>query len=60
MNKCPVCSEEATYNCRCPRMDSGCKNGHEWHRCVIHEVIVLGHSDHSISTFSCTCVPKSE
>jgi len=59
-NKCPICGELAQGSCRCPRGDSSCKNGHEWHTCTIHKKIVLGPSDHSTDTFSCTCLKEEE
>lgn len=54
-NRCPECGEEAETTCRCPRRDSVCKNGHEWHTCFVHKVIVVGQSDHRKSITSCTC-----
>lgn len=53
--KCPVCGEEAIESCRCPKLDSVCKNGHEWHTCLKHQKIVIGSSDHSRPTFECSC-----
>jgi hypothetical protein len=55
MTDCPICGEKAISSCRCPRGDSTCENGHEWHRCTIHNSIVIGPSDHSLDTFTCTC-----
>jgi len=55
-NKCPVCGEPPISTCRCFRADSKCKNGHEWHRCTIHDTLVMGSSDHSTPTMSCTCL----
>jgi hypothetical protein len=54
-NKCPVCGEMALSRCKCPRADSRCKFGHQWHTCAKHNKIVLGLSNHSIPTFDCTC-----
>lgn len=54
-NNCPECGEKPEWGCRCPRHDSGCKNGHRWHTCTIHHVKVRGESDHSTDTFTCTC-----
>ena len=55
MENCPICHQPPKVRCRCPRGDSTCENGHEWHTCMIHHVIVLGLSDHSTPTLSCTC-----
>lgn len=52
---CPQCGEKAVISCRCPRCDSSCKNGHSWHTCVKHGKKVMGQSDHSTNTFTCTC-----
>lgn len=54
-NICPVCGKEAKLTCKCFRQDSVCEDGHEWHTCTIHHVKVLGKSDHSTNTMSCTC-----
>lgn len=55
MLHCPICNELAFSICKCFRHDSECKNGHTWHTCTIHKVKVLGKSDHSIPTMTCTC-----
>ncbi len=58
MNLCPVCQKPAKMTCKCPRLDSTCENGHEWHYCPVHhDKVNLGHSDHAKS--DCTC-PKEE
>jgi len=54
-NECPVCHEPAVVTCRCPLSDSKCKNGHEWHWCPVHRVVVMGASDHTGDTFRCRC-----
>lgn len=54
-NLCPVCNEPAVSTCRCPRRDSKCKNGHNWHTCTVHHTLVQGASNHSLGTFVCTC-----
>lgn len=53
--RCPICHGEVARTCKCPRTDSVCENGHEWHTCTVHNVYVEGHSDHSTDTSSCTC-----
>lgn len=54
MNLCPVCETPAVVNCKCPRLDSRCANGHEWHYCPVHhDKVNLGMSDHAKS--ECTC-----
>ena len=58
MDYCPVCGEKAIAICKCFRADSNCKNGHNWHTCVIHNKIVIGESDHKIPIDRCTCVIK--
>lgn len=54
-NTCPICGEDAVRTCKCFRKDSTCKNGHDWHTCTIHKIKVIGRSDHSLPTFTCTC-----
>jgi hypothetical protein len=53
--KCPICGADRTLTCRCFRVDSTCANGHKWHQCVKHRVLVEGHSDHALSMDVCTC-----
>lgn len=54
---CPVCGMDYLRRCRCPRSDSACANGHEWHYCLAHDEprIVVGKSDHSIDIMTCIC-----
>ena len=54
-NLCPICGEKPMGNCKCPRRDSYCSNGHWWHTCVVHNIVILGASDHSMPTNICTC-----
>lgn len=56
-NLCPICGAPAKTVCKCPRKDSECKNGHQWHYCVKHHTLIAGKSDHSIKTYECIC-PK--
>ena len=58
LEKCSVCGESVVSRCRCPRGDRCCKNGHNWHRCMIHKVRVPGQSDHGTPTFTCTCLKE--
>jgi hypothetical protein len=30
-NDCPVCTQEALYECECEYKDKQCKNGHVWY-----------------------------
>lgn len=59
-NNCPVCGEKAIMSCKCPRHDSVCTNKHKWHTCTIHDVKVLGSSNHSTDTMTCTCLNKNK
>lgn len=52
---CPICGEDATYSCKCPKLDSICRNGHEWHICLVHNKKVLGPYNHISSTMKCSC-----
>ena len=54
-NECPTCHEPAVVTCRCPLGDSECKNGHHWHRCPVHGVVLLGAADHGGDTVRCRC-----
>lgn len=56
-NSCPVCGGPAVMTCRCLKGDSSCSKGHHWHRCLVHNKIVIGHSSHGTS--GCTC-PEPE
>ena len=42
---CPFCGAGYTSQCRCPRSDMECQNGHEWHH--DGEFIHAGRSDHA-------------
>lgn len=57
---CPICGEKWVSRCKCIRMDSTCKNGHHWHLCPVHKKIVIGMSDHSVDTNTCTCEIKGD
>ncbi len=54
-NRCPICEGPAVTCCRCMRGDSVCAQGHQWHTCVPHGVVVVGSSDHALNTNTCTC-----
>jgi hypothetical protein len=56
-NVCPVCGKPPASTCKCPRADSTCECGTQWHTCGFHKKIVLGHSDHSKNSDECTCAP---
>jgi hypothetical protein len=52
---CPVCGQMYALRCKCFVGDRTCSQGHHWFICPVHNVIVIGESDHSKSTFSCHC-----
>jgi hypothetical protein len=52
---CPVCGAGAKACCKCPLADTVCQNGHHWHRCLVHDVVVVGEADHAIDTMTCRC-----
>lgn len=52
---CPICSAPAKSVCRCKRSDTVCKNGHDWHICPVHDVPVIGKSDHAVPMTQCSC-----
>lgn len=56
MDRCPVCDSPSEGSCRCPRSDSSCANGHEWHLCFPCHKIVLSGSDHKLDITACTCL----
>lgn len=58
MNNCPTCNLPALSTCRCMRGDSTCAKGHSWHQCLVHQVMVLGISDHAKPGCSCPQKPK--
>lgn len=54
-NLCPVCAEPPEITCKCPRSESRCANGHEWHTCSVHRKVVMGKADHRFDMTTCTC-----
>ena len=54
-DKCPICNGNISTRCRCLKGDSSCVNGHQFHRCLKHEVFVEGDSDHCRPTMECSC-----
>jgi len=56
---CPVCSAPAKGVCRCKRSDTTCANGHKWHICPVHDVIVIGLSDHAAPMTQCSCKKRN-
>jgi hypothetical protein len=54
---CPVCTERCVERCKCDLGDSRCKNGHDWFTCPVHQLIVLGNSDHNKGYEVCQCRP---
>jgi hypothetical protein len=59
---CPVCAKPAVANCKCFLRDSRCENGHTWHTCRVHNVIVVPqHPNHSSTpSKQCTCVQEEK
>lgn len=55
MDKCPVCGGDFIVQCRCPLSHRQCAKGHQWHRCPVHDVIVVGPDDHKKPTNDCHC-----
>lgn len=58
--ECPICSKEAIMQCRCPKADMKCENGHNWHTCAVHGTVVMGAADHTVPTFECSCLKKNK
>ena len=61
MNTCPTCGELAVTQCRCPRSESRCKNGHDWFYCLAHipPKSVVGKADHAKTDWEkCFCVQE--
>lgn len=52
---CPICGEKYVMRCKCPLGCMVCNSGHEWHTCILHNVIVMGKADHSLATNKCRC-----
>jgi hypothetical protein len=52
---CPICGKESSGTCKCMRHDCCCENGHQWHTCTVHHKIVIGQSNHTLPTKTCTC-----
>lgn len=52
--RCPVCGGPALLRerCRCSTMDIKCPEGHRWHTCRVHKVLVVGDGH---SRTGCTC-----
>ena len=55
---CPTCKKEPEVTCKCPRADSTCACGTQWHTCQVHHKLVLGPSDHCKPMDECTCLPR--
>lgn len=51
---CPTCGGEAISICKCERRDSYCGEGHHWHKCLVHDEIILRDADHRV--VGCSCV----
>ncbi len=52
-NLCPVCKEPPKITCKCPISDSTCANGHHWHICQAHFVVVPRLGRHGFEGCSC-------
>ena len=53
---CPACGGEAVATCKCPRNDTWCEQGHQWHRCPVHNKTVMGNSHGlGVGINGCTC-----
>jgi hypothetical protein len=55
MGNCKICGGKIKLTCRCPRSDSTCENGHEYHWSPYHKEWHLGESNHTTDTFSPDC-----
>jgi hypothetical protein len=53
--RCVICGAPLKCWCKCPRQDSICENGHEFHYSPYHSEYHLGHSDHGTDTFGPDC-----
>ncbi len=57
---CPVCNQRFTSQCRCLLGDKTCANGHHWHRCPVHKVVLLGKADHTLPSNTCRCPQETQ
>lgn len=58
---CPTCGGEPQLRCRCILADSMCSQGHHWHVCPVHHLVVVGEADHTAGdTMRCTCKEASK
>jgi hypothetical protein len=55
---CRICGGDCVRTCKCNRGDSFCAQGHHWHRCVEHGVIVSGGADHAHGAPDCNCAGR--
>jgi len=55
---CPICDQKPVINCKCPMFDARCQNGHEWHTCQVHFVIVPKAGLHGFTGCSCPVTPE--
>jgi hypothetical protein len=55
MLNCPICNERYVAQCKCPLGERSCVNSHYWYTCLVHNIVVIGKSNHNISTTDCHC-----
>lgn len=53
--KCKICGGKVKAVCKCPRSDSFCEAGHEYHWSPYYKAFHLGQSDHSTDTMGPDC-----
>lgn len=56
-SRCPTCGEVPARQCACIYGDAVCKNGHHWHKCIKHRIIVPHQlrSHNVVDNGFCTC-----
>lgn len=52
---CPECGGKFVWECRCPLGHFGCAQGHEWHRCLVHDRKIAGPANHGRDVRTCLC-----
>jgi hypothetical protein len=55
MARCIICGAAIKAQCRCPRGDTMCMNGHSYHYSHYHKEYHLGKADHSVDIMSPDC-----
>ncbi len=63
---CPICNTPTVSQCKCLVADRVCEKGHVWHRCPVHNFLIVreratgAHAAVWLSRGGCTCKTTAE